>query len=232
MVTWLTIFAVFWGAWKLVPKHLSSLTGDVLKLEWIRELQARSAERNKEGFSPEEIQSKFSRRVGVLSVGLGVLMMLLLAFLPISIRAILATIGSVGFAVIAFRITRHRRHVVIPLYLTLCRIPGSRWDATRSPSLYLRIPKKSGKPLTVRLPMDWHAGPMQLREVESIVRSRVPGNWKVDVDAPRFLMKFHPVTTSVVDVGPESISTLGISADLLSKEQDDVHDIEELGGPW
>lgn len=235
---WFVILGIILALYRLAPKHFSSLATDVLKLEWIRELQAKGHERNQASVSPESVTEKFVRKAVAFGVMFGAACMWLTSSWPLFMQTIFGMTACVGSVAVLFRITRHRRLVVLPLYLTLCRMNGSRWDIDRNPSSYVRVPKKSGKPILIRLPMDWHAGPMQLRMIEEIITARVPGIWTMEVDYSRFLLTFRPVTTSVLAVEPFEMSSRVTTAnplDALDSEKDtEEYDevVMEKGSPW
>jgi len=230
---WFFVFGIMFALYRLAPKHISSLATDVLKLEWIRELQARGHERNRDSVTPESVTQRFARKAVAFSVIIGAACMWLISSWPWYMMLTLGTSVSVASVAVCFRFTRHRRLVVLPLYLTLCRLHGSRWDIGQNPSSFVRVPKKSGKPILIRLPMDWHAGPMQLRMIQEIVTARVPGEWSMDVDYSRFLLTFRPVTTSVVGVEPFEMPVGPTTANPLDKIESEIEEMEyEEMGPW
>jgi hypothetical protein len=79
--------------------------------------------------------------------------------------------------------------------------------------------------------MDYHAGPMQCRMIQEIVTTRVGnGSWRMELDSRAFLVKFHPVTTSVVDVGMESPSMMDTTVSLGKEDAEEM--INGEMGPW
>lgn len=246
---WLIIAVVFYGAWRLVPKRAAALVGDTLKLEWIRELQERHAER-KAGEFPnlEELQRRFAVKVAAWSVVVCAFTLWLSWSLGEPYRYVFALMAGATNAGTMFRVTHHKRMVVLPLYLTLCRIQGNRWDPHSDPEKWLRVPQKEGRPITLRLPMDWHCGAMQQRAIREIVETRVPGRYKVEVLASKFRMVFRPETSSVIPAenpSQEAPSFTNVGVSDSEEEFEEAEEIEfdlgdffkkpgkgEVGDPW
>ena len=200
-MTIIVIGAILFGLWKLGPRHFSNLGNDVLKLEWIRELQGRAKERASRTVpTAEELSMRFAARVTAGSVIVIAVCLWQLWTLGLAMAMCISVVISAGYAITCFRFTRRYRRVLLPLYLTLCQIPGSRWNAHHSARKWVSVPSTTGRPVRVRLPMDWHMGPMQQRMIQEIVTTRIPGNYTVEVDMGKFLMTFTPEIISVVNV--------------------------------
>jgi hypothetical protein len=227
MWIWLGIGIVGYWIWKR-PGGIARLANDTLKFEVFKELRARGKEReSREIPSIEEMEVKFTRGIIVACVSITVFSSILLWHLMGSSGIPIGLLISALYAVTCVKLTTHTRNVVLPLYLTLCRMPGARWNPRGKPTKWLRVSKDPGKPIYVRLPKDWHAGAMQIKMVEEIVKQRVPGEWKVTVNRPKFIMTFVPTAAIAVSVGEEmDRAPMSVS---LDKEEG-----IEIGGksPW
>lgn len=225
VISALIVFAI----WKR-PGGIARLANDTLKFEIFKELRARGKERDSKSIpSVEDMEERFTRRI---VAGTAVILAIFTAMLwhPLGPWAlIVGSIPSASFAAILWRVTSHTRNVVLPLYLTLCRMPGARWDPRGKPTKWIRISKDPGKPIFVRLPKDWHASTMGVKMVEEIVKQRVPGEWKCRVDRPRFLMTFVPTGAIAVTVGDEQERS-PVPVD-LEKEEFEIP-VKGAKSPW
>jgi hypothetical protein len=227
---WIWIVMAIFAYWLYKrPGGIARLANDTLKFEVFKELRARGKEReSKEIPSIEDMEERFTRRLVASSVSLFAIFLWISWGIGTPWSVLIGMLPAALYATITWKLTKHYREIVLPLYLTLCRMPGARWNPRGKPTKWLRVSKDPGKPIYVRLPKDWHAGAMQVKMVEEIVKQRVPGEWKMTVNRPKFIMVFTPTAAIAVSVGEEmSRAPANVS---LDKEEEGAEPIGK--SPW
>lgn len=152
-------------------------------------------------------------------------------FIPMTAAVSLATICAVAWFAISLRFFAKYRADVVPLYLALTRISGSRWTPLDSPMKWVRCWPDE---IRIRLPRDQHTTPLMVKQINDLVTSRLRGQWTMKADIPGFLLTFsesRPVPVSVGTTENTASQTVTptvsdtINVQVLSEDEND-------SGPW
>lgn len=220
------VVVLLWAVRKSRSAHLGN---DVLKFQVFQWLRHRNMREARKELTYQSLEKKLWLRISILTVcgyassisflkemGLSLTSSLVISLVPTAISVLMW-----------LRYSRTYRHITLPLFATLCRMPQSHWDMENSPRKWVRVNLQKGL-VWIRLPKDWHANKRQLDVVQDLVSTRLPGSWHMTANTRKFLLTFKresPVET--IPVPPP------IPAPAISDELDFVtaeKDIDD--GPW
>lgn len=219
---------IVWAAWKLLRKPRRTLDG-LVKAELFNVLRHKASADKRETVSAERIERAVRWRINLL--GLTVFVLCFLTVGAVRSFTVPAFMIACGIATLchfyAMRSTHQYRTVLVPLYLTLCRIPSATWDPTARPKKWIQLPNRRYNDIVVRLPRDVHASRIMLGQIRDIVTSRVAGEWDMTTDTANFRVQFtRPVIHEVqtVDVPYAFIEDDGLTSISVKLSDED--------GPW
>lgn len=150
-------------------------------------------------------------------------------FMPMTVAVSLATLGVVGWFAFSLRYWQKYRADVVPLYMALTRVSGSRWTPLDSPMRWVRMWPDE---VRIRLPRDQHTTPVMVKQINDLVMSRLRGQWTAKADIPGFLLTFSVSRPVPVSVGMTGGSVPPPAPPIVS-DTIDVQVIEgDDDGPW
>ena len=188
-MTWILIGGAVWLVAKYRPRRLGD---DILKLELFRHLRYKNAQDASLNMTYEEVERRQWLRITAIGFGGSVLTFCVLAIgLKISISWSLPIATIIGILSLMLYVRRSQTFlkITLPLYVTLCRIPNSRWDLRDRPAKWVKVNLEIGK-VWIHLPKDWNATPVNLKAIQSLVFSRIPDKWTMQSDTRQFLLTF------------------------------------------
>lgn len=222
------------------PKDLLT---KVFRVEEVEYLHRRNAKEAKESFDLKRWNRRFTWRVSLYSSILSLMTWTLLAsYIPMAASAPAAASCGAVFWGTSLRLFARYRTVTAPLYLTLSRVSGSRWDIMDSPMKWVRVWDDE---IRIRLPRDQHTTPIMLRQIQDLVTSRLEGQWTFSPDLPRFSLTFRrsqpiPVSVTSSTEPPATKSAVGMkkaatvtpaSGTGTSSGQLEIEELDD-NGPW
>lgn len=185
----MALVVIIWVGRKMRPAHLGD---DILKWEIFRHLRYKNAQDASAHMSYEDLEKRQWLQFTGLTLIVFVCTSLFLGIvLDFSVTSCIMTSSVIGaiWAESLRRFTRTYRRITLPLFATLCRIPQSRWDMRARPWNWVRYSPKKGK-VWIRLPKDWHATKLHLKNIQELVNARVPGQWHMNANTSGFLLSF------------------------------------------
>lgn len=183
-----TLVVIIWVGRKFRPAHLGD---DILKWEIFRHLRFKNAQVAAAHMSYEDLEKRLWLQitgafvVSVFMFSLGILSLGSTLTFALTTSLILTT----ALLLVFVKRSRTYRRITLPLFATLCRIPQSRWDMRTRPWNWVRVSPEKGK-LWIRLPKDWHATKIHLKNIQELVNARVPGHWTMNANTSGFLLTF------------------------------------------
>lgn len=183
-----TLVVIIWVGRKFRPAHLGD---DILKWEIFRHLRFKNAQDAAAHMSYEDLEKRLWLQitgafvVSVFMFSLGILSLGSTLTFALTTSLILTT----ALLLVFVKRSRTYRRITLPLFATLCRIPQSRWDMRSRPWNWVRVSPEKGK-LWIRLPKDWHATKIHLKNIQELVNARVPGHWTMNANTSGFLLTF------------------------------------------
>lgn len=218
-----TLVVIIWVGRKMRPAHLGD---DILKWEIFRHLRYRNSADAAAHMSYEDLEKRLWLQITGAYVVFAFTCLLGLMYQgssPIYALTISLILTTALLLVFVKRSQTYRR-ITLPLFATLCRIPQSRWDMRARPWNWVRVSPKKGK-LWIRLPKDWHATKMHLKNIQELVNARVPGQWIMSANTSGFLLTFtrESEAETVIVTGNEK-PTFPEEWEVMEKETED--------GPW
>lgn len=212
----------------LRPKDLLT---KIFRVEEIELLHRRNKKELAETYSVKDWSRKALWRITLYGLTIFALGLSILPwFMPMIVAVLIATIFAASWFAISLRFFARYRMDVVPLYLALTRVSGSRWTPLDSPMKWVRCWPDE---IRIRLPRDQHTTPLMVKQINDLVTSRLRGQWTMRADIPGFLLTFsesRPVPVSVGMTG-QSVETI------VSPTVNDTIDVQVLSGdendgPW
>lgn len=178
------------------PKDLLT---KVFRVEEVEYLHRRNAKEAKESFDLKRWNRRFTWKVSLYSSIFSMMTWTMLtSYIPIVVSAPVAVSCGAAFWATSLRLFARYRTVTAPLYLTLSRVSGSRWDIMDAPMKWVRVWDDE---IRIRLPRDQHTTPVMVRQIQDLVTSRLDGQWTMKADLPRFVLTFSKSQPTPVSVG-------------------------------
>jgi hypothetical protein len=182
------IAVVLWVGRKMRPAHLGN---DVLKFQIFNFLRMRNAREAANDLKYESLERRLWLQISGSIAFVYASSFLSLKDMGLSWMycIVMSLIPSTIFGIMSVRFSRTYRLITLPLFATLCRMPQSRWDMTANPRMWVKVDLKKGRAL-IKLPKDWHAHKAQLKVIQDLIGTRLPGQWKMEADTRKFLLVF------------------------------------------
>lgn len=211
------------------PKDLLT---KIFRVEEIELLHRRNKKELAETYSIKDWSRKALWRITLYGLTIFVLGLSILPwFMPMTVAVLTATIFAASWFAISLRFFARYRADVVPLYLALTRVSGSRWTPLDSPMKWVRCWPDE---IRIRLPRDQHTTPLMVKQINDLVTSRLRGQWTTKADIPGFLLTYVQSLPTPVAVGmtenrvrtsaPNTVSDM-IDVQVLSGDEND-------SGPW
>lgn len=224
------IFLIALAAGAILILRPKDLLTKIFRVEEIELLHRRNKKEIAESYTVKDWSRKTLWRISLYGLT-GWCLAITVApwFMPMTVAVSLATLGVVGWFAFSLRYWQKYRADVVPLYMALTRVSGSRWTPLDSPMRWVRMWPDE---VRIRLPRDQHTTPAMVKQVNDLVMSRLRGQWTAKADIPGFLLTYsvsRPVPVSVGMTGP----SVSASASHPARDMIDVQVIEgDDDGPW
>lgn len=204
-MTWLVIAGVVIvvGRKYIRPARLGN---DILKLEVFRYLHFKNSKDAVGSLSYEDLERKTWVRIVSMNLFVFACLFFGLRQIPhcgMTFSLVISSLLTLASWVISVRRTKVYRTVTLPLFSTLCLIPGSRWRLNSEPRKWVRVDYKKGK-VFVRLPKDWHATKPSLKLIHDLVNARCRARWTMKADIGNFILVFSQEKEPETILIPES----------------------------
>lgn len=226
-MVWLLVIA---GAAVLVFKYRPRRFGDdVLKLELFRHLRYKNSADAALHMSYEDLEKRIWNKIYLSAVGVFALTYFgLVSVLKISnsLSLVVALMTGTALLLLSGRRSQTYRQIVLPLYVTLCRMQTARWDMRANASKWIRLDLSKGK-CWIRLPKDWNASKPSLKLIADLVNARLDGHWLMRDDTATFLLTFTREPEPEIIVLPEP--DMPITNDMIVMEKETADDEDS---PW